>query len=93
MTVSSEEGTEVGDTKITVTPAIGSGNVYKYKVGDEAQVVTWKQNVQAWSAWDGEADITAETDKVITVVEATADYKAIKVGSATVVSKKAEAIG
>jgi len=87
LTVTSEAGTAVGDTKITVTPAKAEGNIYKYKVADTATAVTYDMNVQNWSVWDGIADITAATDKVITVVEATADYKARAAGSATVVSK------
>lgn len=87
LTVTSKAGTAVGDTKITVTPAKAEGNIYKYKVADTATAVTYDMNVQNWSVWDGTADITAATDKVITVVEATADYKARAAGSATVVSK------
>lgn len=87
LTVTSEAGTAVGDTKITVTPAKAEGNIYKYKVADTATAVTYDMNVKNWSVWDGTADITAATDKVITVVEATADYKARAAGSATVVSK------
>lgn len=87
LTVTSEAGTAVGNTKITVTPAKSEGNIYKYKVADTATAVTYDMNVQNWSVWDGTADITAATDKVITVVEATADYKARAAGSATVVSK------
>ena len=84
--MSSEAGTETGDTKLTVSPAKTSGNVYKIKIADEAQEVTLDQNVQAWTAWDGEADITAASGKVITVVEATSAYKAKKSGYVTVVS-------
>lgn len=87
LTVTSEAGTAAGDTKITVTPVKAEGNIYKYKVADTATDVTYDMNVQNWSVWDGTADITAATDKVITVVEATADYKARAAGSATVVSK------
>ena len=87
LTVTSEAGTAAGDTKITVTPAKAEGNIYKYKVADTATDVTYDMNVQNWSVWDGTADITAATDKVITVVEATADYKARAVGSATVIAK------
>ena len=86
LTVTSEAGTEAGDTKISVAEAKEEGNVYKYKVADEATEVTYDMNVQNWSAWDGEADITAESDKIITVVEATSEYKARKAGSATVVA-------
>ena len=87
LTVTSEAGTAAGDTKIAVTPAKAEGNIYKYKVADTATDVTYDMNVQNWSVWDGTADITAATDKVITVVEATADYKARAVGSATVIAK------
>lgn len=87
LTVTSAAGTETGDTAITVTPAKGSGNLYKYKVGASATDVTYGQNVQTWQAWDGSADITAATGQVITVVECGVDYKALAAGSATVTAK------
>lgn len=87
LTVTSAAGTASGDTKLTVTPAKGSGSLYKYKVGTVETGVTYEQNVQNWTAWDGSADITAETGKVITVVECSADYKALKSGSAVVTAK------
>lgn len=86
LTVTSAAGTASGTTKITVSPAKASGNVYKYKVADAATTVTYGQNVQTWTAWNGTADITAESGKTITVVEADADYKAVGSGTATVVS-------
>lgn len=45
------------------------------------------QNVQGWSVWDGSEAITAATGQVITVVECSGDYKALKAGSATVTAK------
>ena len=87
LTVTSEAGTNTGDTNITVSPAKGTGNLYKYKVGDSATTVIAGQNVQNWTAWDGTANITAATGKIITIVECGADYKAVKAGSATVTSK------
>lgn len=87
LTVESAVGTNVGDTKITVSPALTSGNSYKYKVGDTAQTVTAGKNVQTWSAWDGSTDITAATGKVITVVECDSAYHAVKAGSVTVTVK------
>ena len=87
LTVASAAGTESGDTAITVTPAKGSGNLYKYKAVAAAQPVTYGQNVQTWQAWDGSADITAATGQVITVVECGSDYKAVAAGSATVTAK------
>ena len=87
LTVESAAGTNVGDTKITVSPALTSGNSYKYKVGDTAQTMTAGKNVQTWSAWDGSTDITAATGKVITVVECDSAYHAVKAGSVTVTAK------
>lgn len=87
LTVTSSAGTNSGDTKLTVTPAKASGNAYKYKVADGATAVTYGQNVQTWTAWDGTADITAQTGKVVTVVECDSGYKAMKAGNATVTAK------
>ena len=85
LTVNSAAGTGSGNTKITVTPAkSNAGNVYKYKVGAAAETVTYGQNVKTWMAWDGTSGIAAESNQKITVVEASADYKALKSGSATV---------
>lgn len=87
LTVNSVAGTATGDTKVTVSPAKASGNSYKYKVGASANAVTYGQNVQTWSAWDGSADITAATGQVITIVECDSSYKAVKAGHATVTAK------
>jgi hypothetical protein len=40
-----------------------------------------------FTAWDGTADITAATGKIITVVELNGDGRAIKVGSSRVTAK------
>lgn len=90
LTVASAAGTAVGDTKITITEPKGDGNSYKYKAGDSAAEVTYKQSVRNWTAWDGASDITAETGKTITVVECDAEYLALKAGSQTVTSKDSE---
>ena len=90
LTVASAAGTEVGDTKITITESKGDGNSYKYKVADAAVEVTYGQSVRNWTAWDGAADITAETGKVITIVECDAEYRAVKAGSNTVTAKASE---
>lgn len=87
LTVSSAVGTASGDTKITITETKGSSNSYKYKIADAATEVTYGQNVKNWTAWNGTADITAETGKVITVVECDAEYAAVKAGHATVTAK------
>lgn len=75
-----------GETIITVAPAKSEFNIYKYKVGDAAEDVAYEQNVRTWKLWDGISSIEAENGKIITVVEATKDYKAIAAGSTTVVA-------
>lgn len=79
--------TDNGKTKITVSPNKGAGNSYKYKIGESAQTVTYGKSVQTWAAWDGSEEITAETGKIITVVECDGSYKAVKAGSKAVVAK------
>lgn len=88
LAITSAAGTSTGDTKIMVAPSLTSGNSYKYKIGDAAQNVTANKVVQTWTAWDGSADITAATGKVITVVECDSSYRAVKAGSATVTAKE-----
>lgn len=87
LTVTSAAGTDSGTTKLTVSPVKASGNSYKYKIGDAAASVTYGQNVQTWSAWDGTSDITAATGKTVTVVECDSAYKAVGSGNATVTAK------
>jgi hypothetical protein len=88
LTVTSiESATDNGKTKITVSPSKGAGNSYKYKIGESAQTVTYGKSVQTWAAWDGSEEITAETGKIITVVECDGSYKAVKAGSKAVVAK------
>lgn len=85
--VTSVAGSNTGDTAITVTPALTDGNSYKYKVGETAQSVTYGKSVQTWAVWDGSSDITAETGKVITIVECDSTYKAVNAGSTTVTAQ------
>ena len=61
--------------------------LFRSKVGDSAETVTYGQNVRTWPTWDGKSDVTAATGKKITVVEADATYKAQKAGNATVTAK------
>lgn len=89
--MSSVEGTEEGDTTITVTPELTEGNSYKYKVLVNAAPVVYDQILTTgWTDWDGETDITAETGKVITVAEVDENSKAKAAGHATVVAKAEE---
>ena len=87
LTVQSAAGTAVGATKLTVTPALTSGNSYKYKVSDEETTVEAGQNVRVWKSWDGKSDIVAESGKHIIVAEGDQNYEVLKAGSATVTAK------
>lgn len=87
LTVQSAAGTAVGATKLTVTPALTSGNSYKYKVSDEETKVEAGQNVRVWKSWDGKSDIVAESGKHIIVAECDKNYEVLKAGSATVTAK------
>lgn len=88
LTVTSEEGSNTGDTAISVDPAAAEGNGYAYKIGDAAESVTYGMDVSTWTAWNGTSEITAASGKVITVVEANSLNRAVGSGYATVVSKE-----
>ena len=87
LTVSSAAGTNVGDTKITITEQKGTGNSYKYKVAAAAQEVTLNMDVSGWTSWNGTDDITAQSGKVITIAEANSAGAARKAGHATVTAR------
>lgn len=87
LTVTSAAGTKSGDTKVTVTPAVTSGNSYKYKIGEMLDVPVKGQNVKGWTVWDGVSDITAASGDEIVVVECDASYHAVNAGKATITAK------
>lgn len=87
LTVTSAAGTKSGDTKVTVTPVVASGNSYKYKIGEMLDVPVKGQNVKGWTVWDGVSDITAASGDEIVVVECDASYHAVNAGKATVTAK------
>ena len=88
LTVTSTAGTKAGDTKIAVTPALTSGNSYKYKVGDEMDVPVKGQNVKGWKTWDGAADITPGEGSEIVVAECDASYRVVNAGKTVVTVKE-----
>lgn len=91
LTVSSAEGQEIGDTKITVSPAITYGNHYLYQVGTSITLPTaYGESVaEGYTPWNGMADITAANGQEIGIVEADAENKAAAAGKTTVVAKEA----
>ena len=84
---SAASSTTSGKTKLTISPALTSGNSYKYKVADNAVLPAAGQSVKGWTAWSGTDEITAATGKEICVVECDSAYRALKAGVATVTAK------
>ena len=84
---SAASSTTSGKAKLTVSPALTSGNSYKYKVADNAVLPAAGQSVKGWTAWNGADEITAEIGKEICVVECDSAYRALKAGVATVIAK------
>ena len=84
---SAASSTTSGKTKLTVSPALTSGNSYTYKVADNAVLPAAGQSVKGWTAWNGTDEITAATGKEICVVECDSTYRALKAGVATVTAK------
>ena len=84
---SAASSTTSGKTKLTISPALTSGNSYKYKVADNAVLPAAGQSVKGWTAWNGTDEITAATGKEICVVECDSTYRALKAGVATVTAK------
>ena len=90
LTVNSSAGTAAGDTAITVSGyTLKSGDSYKYKVatGTAPSVSAGEILDSTWTYWNGTADITAATDKKITVAVVNAFGEAIASGNATVTAK------
>lgn len=90
LTVSSVAGTASGDTKITVSDYTKkTGESYKYKVADTTapSILAGQIPDSTWTAWDGDDDITAASDKKITVIVLSAFGEAKASGNATVVAK------
>lgn len=87
LNVTSAAGTSSGKTALSVTPELTEGNSYKYKIGTEAESVVLDDVITTnWTSWNGTSEITAESGKIITVVEVNAENKAKYVGNAEVVS-------
>lgn len=88
LTVTSAEGTNSGDTHITVTPVKEPSNSYKYKAGGSVSEPKYDEVCSSgYTDWDGSADITATTGQKILIVEVDGSNKAKKAGIATIASK------
>lgn len=89
LTVTSEEGSATGKSKITVTPDAISPNRLVYKTAaSTAPAVTYDQDLSSgWTDLPAGGEITATTGHKLTVAEVTLENKARKAGSADITSK------
>lgn len=87
ITVTSVAGSTSGKTAITTDYTLGTNESYVYKVNDDPILVKKGDSTSSgWSSWDGSADITAATDKIITIAVSKSSA-VIAAGNATVVAK------
>lgn len=90
LTVESAAGTNVGDTALTVSGyTLKSGEGWKYKVttGTAETVIPGEVIGSGWTAWDGDDDITAASNKKLALVAVNTAGQAIAYGSCTVTAK------
>ena len=91
MSVTSVEGTEVGDTAISVSTSATASESYKYMTGYDLSIPA-KGTIcagSAWTAWDGDDDITAATGMdIVVVIVTTADNKSTHAGKTKVVARE-----
>ena len=89
LTVTSEEGSAAGKSKIAVTPDAISPNRFVYKTAaSTAPAVTYDQDLSSgWTDLPANGEITAATGHKLTVAELTLENKARKAGNADVTSK------
>lgn len=78
LTLTSEPGTEIGTTKITVTGSTGLGT-YKYKVGTE--LPAYNANLSTWTDWDGTSELELEDSTTIVVCEVNEQNLAVAGGT------------
>lgn len=90
LSVTSAAGTNSGETALTVTPPLDSGNSYMVKTAATVALPNYGDvcnTIAGFTTWDGSADIIATTGNEIVVVEVDSGLKAVKAGKATVTAK------
>lgn len=85
LTVTSEQGSNIGCTFITVTPSLTDGYQYAYKFTSD--IPQYHDSAADWSAWDGISEIKAEAGVIICIAECTTDGFITKAGIAICHSK------
>lgn len=88
LTVASIAGTAAGNTAVSVTETITTGNTYKYKTAATLTLPVFNQILTTgWATWNGTADITATTGHKIIVAEVNAANEVKACGIVAVTSK------
>jgi len=87
LAVESAAGATTGKTAITIEPTCPSGYTLVYKTGATVASPVYDADLSTWTAWDGEADITATTGHIIGIAFIDASSKCKAYGYDTVVSK------
>lgn len=88
LNVTSTTGTNTGTSRIAFTGGNSTGTTFAYKTaGKVIDVKSGDKKTSTWTALTTGTDLTLTTGAIITVVEFDANNRAIKVGSAQVVSK------
>lgn len=88
LSVYSVEGATSGDTRVAVSPAVTELQSYKYKTASSVTLPALGDVLTTgWTAWDGNADITATTgDKLMMAIVTTATNACVRAGIVTVKS-------
>ena len=95
ITVTSAAGTNVGETALSTTNVLGSGEHYVYKVGSSSSapsIAYHEQPDYTWTAWDGTSAInvgTSANGKKATVAVINNNSQATKKGTVTLTVKTA----
>lgn len=79
LTLTASEGSATGKTKITVSPALESGDHYRYKTGSDI-VPAKGEDLSDWSTWDGTSEISAQNGVDLLIAECDGSNKAVKCG-------------
>ena len=85
--VTSAAGSSSGKTALTYTGYNkGASDVLKYKVADDPILVHKGDSVSGWTTWNGSAEITATTGKIMNLAVADSSNKVLAFGYTTVTS-------
>ena len=89
ISVTSVAGATADTTAITLGATAGSGESYVYQTGYNLIVPAYDSNLSgsAWTAWDGDDEITATTGMdIVVAIITTATGKAVHAGKTVVVA-------